>query len=150
MDVMMRLALATDDEVEGALQVLLKGFTIARPEIAPVIEDERELRELLKREASEALSAENEPKGKALRAVAVQLARNAEFASRVDAALDARKKLIEPVTTALVLAGIVMLLSTEFDIEHKNVDGKRSTTIHLQKKATSDDILKKFFGLFGK
>ncbi|SCY85059.1 hypothetical protein [Rhizobium sp. NFACC06-2] len=76
-------------------------------------------------------------------------ARIDELAPRVEAALaQDRKLLIEPVTAALVLAAIVVVLQTQvsFSIEKKN--GETSVKFDLSKKATADGIVKRFFGFF--
>lgn len=148
MTAMKRVALANDQHARNALQVLLKGWTEDRPELAPLVGSKQELERLVEESADlpKLLQADE---ASAARAILVQLAEDDAGAVRVDAALGERKKLIEPVTTALVLAGIVMLLSTEIEVDSKVVDGKRSTNVHIKKGPTSDSILGKLFSLFG-
>jgi len=148
MTVMKRVALADDQQACNAVQVLLKGWSEARPEIASLVGSKQDLESLV-RESTDLPKLLQANEARAARAILVQLAEDEEGASRVEAALKERKKLIEPVTTALVLAGIVMLLSTEVEIDSKVVDGKRSTSVHIKKGPTSDGILGKFFSLFG-
>jgi hypothetical protein len=56
---------------------------------------------------------------------------------------------LEPVTTALVLAGIIFLLSTRINIEYENQDGKKTLKVKVEKPKTSEKLLEKFFPLFG-
>ncbi len=73
-----------------------------------------------------------------------------DLATRVEAAFkEDRKVLVEPVTTALVLAGIVILLQTRGELKVKQKDGHVDVELHVEKKSTADSIVKKFFSLFG-
>lgn len=150
MNLIVRLALATDEDIDRALKVMMKGLTIERKEIDDLVSDEKAFRKEMARALPASVKLETSAKGREvqlLRAIAVDLAGNRALAARLDKALSQGKKLIEPVTTLLVLAGIVMVLSTNIEFEHSNKGGKRSTKIVLRKKSTSDAILKKFFDL---
>ena len=87
---------------------------------------------------------------KAARLVLCEWAADAELTSRVEAAIRAdRKVLVEPVTTALVMAGFIIALQTRVQLKVKSRDGKIDVELEVLKKPTADNILKKFFSFFG-
>ena len=144
------LALATDDDAKRALDVLLKGLSVQQPALAPYLNDEQTLQSIVQdaapNEAAQVTSLEQgDPR--AIRALLMQLA-TSDRADAVAAALTQRQKLIEPVTTAVVLAGIVLLLSTSFSVEFENVDGKKKLKVNVAKKETTEGLLARFFDLF--
>ncbi len=90
-----------------------------------------------------------ERRPKAIRAVLLEMAGDPSLRLRLEAAIEGyRPKLIEPVTTSLALAGIVMLLSTHVKVDYENKNGKKSLAVHVEKKPTATSILSKFFGFF--
>jgi hypothetical protein len=83
-----------------------------------------------------------------MRSVLTEMAQYPELAGRISAWLNnAEPKLIEPVTTALVLAGIVAVLQTDIQFGIQTKAGKKHFTFKLKKKPTSYKILKRFFGI---
>jgi hypothetical protein len=59
----------------------------------------------------------------------------------------ARPKLLEPVTTAPVLAGIVLVLSTDIKIVYEKRGGKKHLKVTIAKQPTSEKLLGKIIGL---
>jgi hypothetical protein len=56
----------------------------------------------------------------------------------------ARPKLLEPVTSALVLGGLLFALSTSVEIEYEN----QKLKVKVKKPGISEKVLEKFFGFF--
>lgn len=160
MDLHAQIDALDDEEAVRRLNAVLKAMTVGSREKAMLVGNESELLKAL-RDAVAGAGADPhqvaEPTGVAARGAASR-ALLQEFASTpntrpyVDRALtDDRAKLLEPVTTALVLAGIIFALSTDVQVEFTDEGGgKRKLSVKLHKKPTSDKILAKFFGLFGK
>jgi len=141
------LASLTDGDAERTLNIVLKGVTIRQPELAGALGDAEGLSAIFADDRLSKLSGEQN--ARAIRAVLVQMLDSADLAPRVVAAMKSgRNSLIEPITTALVLAGIVLLLQTEGSVEVASEGGKTSFKVKVEKKATSDTILGKFFSLF--
>src|SRR5581483_1142001 len=118
MDVITALAGASDAEAEAYLNTVLKGWMATQPAYANLVTSPESLSEAVASAAAQVgkpvagaeIAAEERPKG--IRAVLVEMAGDESFRPRLEAAIEGyRPKLIEPVTTSLVLAGIVMLLS---------------------------------------
>ncbi|MGB8644419.1 MAG: hypothetical protein WCF84_04230 [Anaerolineae bacterium] len=155
MELYPQLALLTDAEAEMCLNGLLKGLTVVEPEYAALVARPEEMESLLAQVAEQAgrpaltVPVSPHPDPKAVRTILVQAAQDPELSPKLEAWLQtARPKLIEPVTTALVLAGIVLLLSTHVKVEYEDKGGKKHLKVMLEKKPTANKILDKFFGLF--
>ncbi len=155
MEVYQELALLTDAEAEMCLNGLLKGLTVTEPEYAALIARPQEMENVVAQVAEQvgtSVPAAPFPpaeRSKAVRAILVQVAQDPELGKRLEAWLQtARPKLIEPVTTALVLAGIILVLSTHVKVEYEDKDGKKHVKVTVEKKPTSNKILDKFFGIF--
>lgn len=151
-----RIALLTDDEARACLNGVLKGRTARDEVLDSAVRDENALKRLIA-EVSHGVGVPTgpvaEPSGhvqnRAARFVLVQYATGPQAAD-LDAWLDSkREKLLEPVTAALVLAGLVLVLSADISITYELKDGKRHLKVEIRKAETPADILKKFFGLFG-
>lgn len=147
----------SDDEAEDCLNVLLKGLTIDKPEYAELLVSPDDMKKVIEKAAKEGSISvttvreiENpKQRAEAIRFILKGLADHPQFGSEVEAAIDnARDKLIEPVTTALVLGGIIFVLSLDVDVKYENKGGKKDVSIKIKKKPTSDSLLGKFFGLF--
>jgi len=151
MSLITQLALATDDEIDHALKVMTKGLFAKEAAIEEFMGHEEAFRAELASVLPMAVKLETVATGKEMvlfRGVALEIASNPELAPKLEAALKQRKTLIEPVTTALVLAGIILVLQTDIEFEHTRKAGKKSTRIVLKKTPTSENILQKLFGLF--
>jgi len=79
-----------------------------------------------------------------MRAILQEAANDPALAPRIEAWLTgSRKLLFEPITTTLILAGIVVVLSTSVKIEYENKDGKKHLKVSVDKKATPASLIKK-------
>lgn len=151
-----KIALLTDAEAEDCINGLLKGLTIQNRDYARLLQSPSDMEEVIKAAAERAgvssadVKAVDQPVGvKVVRETLLELADDRNFAPQLEAWIDgARPSLLEPVTSALMLAGIILVLSANVDVGYKNVDGKKSFWFNIKKKPTSDSLLKKFFGLF--
>jgi hypothetical protein len=153
------LAAMADGDAENCIRVLLKGLveTAPRDDFRKAITNEsavvRSLRDLAA-ECGQPAAFPTEPaagldRTRAVRALLIEFAVNDDLARSLDDALtNTRQKLVEPIATALVLTGIVFVLSLEIDAEAKTVDGKTEWSLRVKKRPTADKVLAKFWGLF--
>lgn len=157
MEVFRELALMTDAEAEICLQGVMKGYAAVDPEFEALAPQPAQLREVL-RSIADAVggsgSAMSEPspaeRPRAVRMVLVEMASEPKLRPRIEAWIGgSRDTLIEPITSALVLAGIVLVLSTSVDFKYETKDGKKHFKIEIRRKPTTENLLGKFFGLFG-
>ncbi len=156
MELYPRLALLTDAEAEWCLNGILKGLTATQPVYAELLASPQEMTMVVEAVASDIgkplpnigeVSSQERPK--AIRVILTEIAEDPELSPRLEAWLkNARPKLLEPVTTTLVLAGVVFLLSTHIDIEYEDQDGKRKLKIKVEKPTSSEKLLEKFFDFF--
>jgi hypothetical protein len=157
MDVLRELALLTDAEAEKALQGLLNGLQERDPAYARILNSDEVadtyFTQLVKAtdQASQAAvqqqlaAARQAPPAKAVRGLLVQATDNPELRQRLEDWLSAgRPSLFEPVTLALVAAGIVLVLSTSVEVDFKQDEtGKRSLHVNVKRDATPNDTIKK-------
>jgi hypothetical protein len=152
------LALLTDAEARDTLNRIVAGAAAAQPDFERLVASPDDLSVVLNRVGDEVglhVPAEivngragQQPKG--TRLVLIAMADDPELSPRVAAALAIKRAtLLEPVTSALVLAGITLLLSVHVDIHYENDGGEQKLRVHVEKKPTSTSVIKKFFGLFG-
>lgn len=89
-------------------------------------------------------------KTEALRTILLQLAAEPRYATLLGNALPVvdRDTRLDPVTASIVLAGIVLMLQTRFDIRYDDHNGEKKLHIAIRKAPTSEKLLAKFFGLF--
>ncbi|HEY0484535.1 MAG TPA: hypothetical protein VGD37_43740 [Kofleriaceae bacterium] len=141
-------------ELERLVQKLVKVHIDHDPEAAAFLQSAELISTGLHQAAADAgvaTAAITEPtdKTEALRAIVLQLAEEPHQAAVIgDMLATARPQRIDPVTASVVLAGIVLVLSTRFDISYDNVNGKRQLHIKVSKEPTSKKLLSKFFDLF--
>jgi hypothetical protein len=77
------------------------------------------------------------------------MSRNPKLHSFVEGALaNNRQVLVEPITTALVMAGIIFALNIEFTIKVSRKDRKTEYDVHIGKVGTDKSIIIKLFSLF--
>jgi hypothetical protein len=156
MDLVERIDALTDYDAVQVLNRAVSGVAAADPQIAKL----QYLSEIWKQIASQTTTelaprkdeqlGELPQQAEAARLVLREWAADAELASRVEAAIRAdRKVLVEPITTALVMAGIIIALQTRVGLKVKSKDGKMDVQLEVQKKPTADNIIKKFFSFFG-
>jgi hypothetical protein len=149
-----KLALLTDEEVSKCLTGLLHGLTIEKDDFARLLETPEEVKKVIRKAESQVSPAtlENispEEQSKAIRVLLVELGDTAEFRPGIEAWLEGgRDTMLIPLAVPLVLAGIVLVLSTDIKFEYKNEDGKKKVDFTIKKSPTSEKILGKFFGLF--
>ena len=87
---------------------------------------------------------------KAVRFVLLEFHSDPELKPRLQAALSVdRAVLVEPITTALVMAGIVVVLQTRFKLKFKrDKNGKSEVEVSFEKPPSSEGIIKKILALF--
>ncbi|MGZ5483202.1 MAG: hypothetical protein ACXWID_14595 [Pyrinomonadaceae bacterium] len=151
-----KLAILTDEDAEKCLNGLLHGLTLEKPEYARLLGSTEDIKKVVKAAADDKIQAErveaitSEERSKAIRILLVELADHETFEIEMEAWIDgARETMLVPIAVPLVLAGIVLVLSIDIEIEYKNEDGKKKFGFKLKKSRTSEKILGKFFGLFG-
>lgn len=155
-DIYKALALLSDHEVETCLNGVLKGFVSTRPLyeelLASTSEMEKAIKEaaaLLKLETGEVREVLPEERPKRIREILVTIAEAPDLQDRLEAWLrSARPTRLEPITGALVLAGVIFLLSTHVAFEYETVNNTRRLKIKVVKKPIAPEILKKFFSFF--
>jgi hypothetical protein len=156
MDLYQRLTQLTDAEAELCLNGVLKGLVEMQPIYADLLASPQEMATIIRTVASgneQAHSMVGEPtpqdRPKAIRVILTEIAEDPTLSPRLEAWLNtARPKLLDPVTSALVLAGIILLLSTHVNIEYEDQNGKKKFKVKVEKKPTDNKILEKFFNFF--
>jgi len=151
-----KLALLTDAEAEQCLNGVLKGLMVAQPEYADLLSAPDQMAQVVQAAAADAGQAAlqigevtSPERPKAIRAILAELAEDPALNPRLEAWLNtARPTLLDPVTSALVLAGIIMVLSTHIRVEYEDKGGKKHLRVKVEKKPTADKIMTKFFGFF--
>ncbi len=146
----------SDDDALACLNGVLKGLAAQSPELeglfAQPAEMDRAIREIPQAAGQPSLlglKVDPQQRAEAARQVLAVMA-DGDLAPRVRAYLDgARPKMLEPVSTALIVAGVVALLSTQFEGEVKQEDGQTSWHFKFKKDPTSESILKQILGIFG-
>ncbi len=161
----------SDSEAERCLQTLVQGFAV-RKGYEDLVTSEAELKSVIdqysiaayrKKEVAKepeppppppidpakVADPANRPAG--VRAVLHAMADDDELRPKLDSWFTSgRPTLVEPITTALVLAGIVFVLSVDIKLKvKKDKDGKVEWEVNLEKEPTKESLLEKFFGLFG-
>ncbi len=148
-----KLALLTDNEAEQCLNNLVNGLTIRSPEYLSLLQSPEKMAEVITSDPAGDLNTAiqiDEPapqkRPAAIRLILSEIAGNEELSPRLEAVIDNRRNtLLEPVTTALVLAGIVLVLSTSVEVEYENEDGKRNLKVKVVKPTIKQNLLEKFF-----
>jgi len=151
-----RLALLTDAEAELCLNGILKGLAAMNQKYAELLASPEDMAIVIQTAASHIgqqvtnigeVTPQERPK--AIRIILAEVAEDPVLSPRLEAWLNTvRPKLLEPVTSALILAGITFLLSTHIDIEYENQNGKKKLKVKVEKKPTAEKILRKFFSFF--
>ena len=151
-----KLAILTDEDAVKCLNGLLHGLTIEKPEYARLLGSPEDLEKIIQTAGDGKIQPERvrvispEEQSRAIRILLIELADHEKFGPELEAWIDgARETMLLPLAVPLVLAGIVLVLSTDIEVEYKHEDGKRRFGFKLKKSATSEKILGKFFGLFG-
>jgi len=155
MDSLLDLAFLTDIEAKQCLNRVLSSIKETCPEV-PITSPDG-LARILKAAATQMNHQRLSPKtdsnlqnpAKAVRLVLLAFREEPELNVRLEAALSAdRQLLVEPITTALVMAGIVLVLQTRFKMTiKKDQKNKSEFEITFEKKPSSEGIIKKIFAL---
>lgn len=153
-DIFEKLALLSDAQIHGVLNRMIEGYAARNPNV-PV--GDPEALALILTKAGQQVDEKVQPQidakipdaSVAEREILVRLSHDPAQVQFVEGALsNDRKVLFEPITTALVMAGIIFLLQTEFDVKISKKGGKTDYDVHVGKKPTDKSILQKFFSLF--
>jgi hypothetical protein len=153
MDIYRELSLRSDAEAQQVLNRMVKGAGALDPALAALVASEGEMKAFvasIKPDAArgiDLLSLGQDPRG--VRVTLVLAAEDTELRPALEASLAQARHTREPLTIALVLAGIVLILSTNFEVSYEASGDSRKFSFKIKKEATSPEILKKFFGLFG-
>jgi hypothetical protein len=152
-DIHEKLALLTDAEASDVLNRVVDGYAEKNSDI-PLRDPEAVAGIVAKiSEAAETPVAFLEDAALANQAAAkrkllVELARDPDLRKRVQGAIDSnRRVLLDPVTTALVMAGVVLLLQTKVKIKIAKKSGKHEYSVEVSKDPTSKGIIGKIFSL---
>ena len=156
MKVYQELALLTDAEAELCLNGILNGLVAGEPKYANIVGSPREMETILKTIANdigepldEVREVTPQERPKAIRTILTEIAEDPNLSPRLESWFkSARPTLIDPVTGALVLAGIIMVLSTHINVSYEEQNGKRNLQVKLEKKPTTEKVLSKFFAFF--
>jgi hypothetical protein len=147
-----QLALLSDAEVHNALGRLIEGYAERNRNIP--VQDAGALGSVLKQLAGslgESITprsdSELRDRARAERTILVHLTRNTKQRKFVQAAIDSRPVLLEPITVALIMAGIILVLETEFDIKISKKNGKRDYDVRIGKKPTDKSLIKDLFSI---
>jgi hypothetical protein len=149
------IAKLSDIEVERCLNVLVKQMADANPDLQDIL-----ISPTLAAEAIESVGAQTgagslseaavQDRPGAMRAILQEVANDPALAPRLEAWLSGpRALLFDPITTTLILAGVVVALSTHVKIEYENKGGKKHFKIKVEKKASSKSIIKKVLSFAG-
>lgn len=149
-----RLLALDADKLQRLMQVVVKDHVDRHPETAEVLTSGELLAAALRQAAdgaglSPGAIVEPRDKAEALRAIATALADEPSYAELLSNALaGGRATRVDPITAAIVLAGIVLVLQTRFDVGYDVENGKKKLHIKLSKAPTSESLITKLFGLF--
>jgi|EndMetStandDraft_5_1072996.scaffolds.fasta_scaffold32366_2 hypothetical protein len=156
-DVHNKIASLTDSEVHDVLNRVVTGFAVRDRHHIPV-NDTKVLTSILN-QISDAADTPITPRvDRDLRDLAAierellnEMMHDEKLRPYVEGAIKAdRSVLLDPITTALVMAGIVFVLGTKINIEITKKDGKAEYSVKLERTETSENIIAKFFALFSK
>jgi hypothetical protein len=155
MELYRELALLTDAQAERCLNNIVAAYS-AQKGLKKVVAEKDAMQEAVSSAAAQMnvpltggveIPAERKPE--AIRVILVEMASIDELSQHITSWLETdRKTLLEPATTALILAGLVLILSTEVEIKYKQENGKRSMEVHIKKPSAPKKILEKIAGFF--
>lgn len=150
-----RLALLTDDEVERCLHFVIGRLAYQEQKYNEILRSTSDLQDVVQDVAASVEDPlpkvhEVDPadRPKAARIILTEVADDSALRPTLEKWFESRSVLVDPITGAVVLAGIVVLLSTHVDIEFEQRDGERKIKVKIVKKPTSRRIIEKFFEFF--
>jgi hypothetical protein len=158
MDITAELNALTPPQAESCLNIVLRGLAESSPKFQELVAADSALPSALEQVIKEcnlqAVSISeplpnSEQRNAAVKAVLIELAGDKRCAERVEAAIPIARRpgLPAALLTSLVVAGILLLLSTDFEIKHEVKNGKRETKVRIRKKPSARGILTGFMGL---
>ena len=139
-----------DNEAATKCLALVRKSLEDDPEYGTVIASPDQAKEVLDKLGAKAndLSAVADTDPELARKILLMMVDDDELRPRVEAALEKQRyTLFEPVTTALILSGIVILLSTHIKVKYENRDGKKHVSVAVEKKPTDKTIIKKIISV---
>ena len=154
------LSTLTDAEVERCLNHVLSGYAAIKGyDFKKLLAQQDDMIEVVQQVSADPEVAVAVPPGDVparSRAAAARVLL-AEMAASDDPDLKAqvagwlesdRKTLLEPITTALVLAGLVTFLSTKIEVGYDKDGKKKKIHVKVEKPSASKEILKKIASFF--
>ncbi len=156
-DLSRALAQLSDQEVELTLNQVVAAYAAERGyEAKQLFADESSMAEAIQQVGAEVgvtlggvREVDKLRRAAALRRVLGEMSAVAELRPAVESALTNRRKtLLEPVTSALVLSGLIIVLSLDVDIDYRKKGGKSSIAIRVKKRPTAEKLLKKIAAFF--
>lgn len=146
-----KLAVLTDEDAERCLNGLLHGLTIETPDYSRLLESTADMETVLQAAGvpDKLRTLTPADRSRAIRILLTELADHDKFGPELEAWIEGeRETMLVPLAVPLVLAGIVLVLSIDINVEYRIEDGKKKFAFELKKSSTSEKILGKFFGLF--
>jgi hypothetical protein len=153
MKVQEKIEQLSDHDVDKCLHGILKGFVGRNPDYARIVSSSTASEDVLRsvtEQVGKAIPSFDQAETSLMkRQILVALASDPATAPWVEAWVTGdRPTLLEPVTTAIILASIVMALSANFAVDLERKNGKTALKVHVDKKPTAKAILEKFFKIF--
>jgi len=134
----------TPVETENCLNCLLKSFAEEDELFRDVVasEDSSTLRsialEIVGEGYSQRLSRVSARDPHVIQTLLMTMADDPNMSERLDGCLEQRRKLIEPITTALVMAGLVLLLKSRISLKYEIKDGKKHFIFSFDKQPSRE------------
>jgi hypothetical protein len=158
-DLREQLALLTDKEAEASLRGVLKNQVIQEPIYQDIFNNPEKMKQIVKTVSDDAnvalpnfdnLSYEETPK--VIRVSLLQIAEDEELRPVLEGWL--RNNLgrdtlvVEPVSAAVAMAGIVMVLTTKFSVRYKDeTTQNKSLDVSVSHSPATEGFLENFFRL---
>lgn len=95
------------------------------------------------------LAASESQRGRIAKNLLLVMGEDEVYKEKVQESLDQLVFATDPITVMAVAAGIVFLLSLEFEVECEEIEGKRKCRWKLSKKATPNEVIKKILDFGG-
>jgi hypothetical protein len=153
MEILAELASLTDTEATQCLNRVLSGLKAKDIDMTVNPDDLNGILNAVAVKAGRPLTPKIDQKlpnrEKAVRVVLLGFLGDPKLSKLVKGALtSSREVLLDPITTALVMAGIVVVLKTQIKIAISNKRGKWQVDGRFVTNPSSEGLIKKFFNLF--
>jgi len=139
-----------DDEAAPKCLAIIKKGLEEDPEYGPAIVSPDEAKKVLAQMGAKAeeLSELSDADPELAREILLMMADDNQLRPRVESAVaEHRNTLFEPVTTALIMIGIVIALSTHIKISYEDRDGKKHVSLVVEKRPSDKGIIKKILSV---